>query len=57
MVLSLSSMMGFQTLTIGFLGDTIAANRKLIEDIQYRVRKQDCKPENSENYKDVEIYK
>ena len=51
------AMMGFQTLTIGFLGDTIAANRKLIEDIQYRVRKQDCKPENSENYKDVEIYK
>jgi hypothetical protein len=32
-------MMGFQTLTIGLLGDTIAANRKLLEDVQYRVRK------------------
>ena len=56
-LMAILAMMGFQTLTIGFLGDTIAANRKLIEDIQYRVRKQDCKPENSENYKDVEIYK
>lgn len=35
-------MMGFQTITIGLLGDTIAANRKILEDIQYRVRKQDC---------------
>lgn len=56
-LMAILAMMGFQTLTIGFLGDTIAANRKLIEDIQYRVRKQDCKPENSENYKDDEIYK
>ena len=56
-LMAILAMMGFQTLTIGFLGDTIAANRKLIEDIQYRVRKQDCKPENSENYKDVEIYR
>ena len=35
-------MMGFQTITIGLLGDTIAANRKILEDIQYRVRKADC---------------
>ena len=26
-------MMGFQTITIGLLGDTIAANRKLLEDV------------------------
>ena len=39
-------MMGFQTITIGLLGDTIAANRKLLEDIQYRVRKIDCEPKN-----------
>ncbi len=38
-------MMGFQTLTIGLLGDTIAANRKIMEDIQYRVRKIECTPE------------
>lgn len=36
---------GFQTITIGLLGDTIAANRKLIEDMQYRIRKMECKPE------------
>ncbi|MBP5433918.1 glycosyltransferase family 2 protein [Ruminococcus sp.] len=35
-------MMGFQTITIGLLGDTISANRKLLEDVQYRVRKMDC---------------
>lgn len=35
-------MMGFQTITIGLLGDTIAANRKILEDVQYRVRKMEC---------------
>ncbi|MBR1459355.1 MAG: glycosyltransferase family 2 protein, partial [Oscillospiraceae bacterium] len=30
---------GFQTITIGLLGDTIAANRKIMEDMQYRIRK------------------
>jgi glycosyltransferase involved in cell wall biosynthesis len=35
-------MLGFQTCTIGLLGDTIAANRKLLEDVQYRVRKMEC---------------
>ncbi len=37
-------MMGFQTITIGLLGDTIAANRKILEDVQYRVRKIECDP-------------
>lgn len=36
------AMMGFQTITIGLLGDTISANRKLLEDVQYRVRKMEC---------------
>ena len=35
-------MMGFQTITIGLLGDTISENRKLLEDVQYRVRKMEC---------------
>lgn len=35
-------MMGFQTITIGLLGDTISSNRKILEDVQYRVRKMDC---------------
>jgi hypothetical protein len=42
-------MMGFQTITIGLLGDTIAANRKILEDIQYRVRKADCKSDSDES--------
>lgn len=40
---------GFQTITIGLLGDTIAANRKLIEDMQYRIRKMECKPEKEDS--------
>lgn len=34
-------MIGFQTITLGLLADVISANRKLIEDVQYRVRKMD----------------
>lgn len=37
-------MMGFQTIVMGLLADIIAANRKILEDIQYRVRKEDCEP-------------
>lgn len=35
-------MLGFQTVITGLLADTIAANRKIMEDIQYRVRKMEC---------------
>ncbi|MBQ8928615.1 MAG: glycosyltransferase family 2 protein [Oscillospiraceae bacterium] len=38
-------MTGFQTITIGLLGDTIAANRKIMEDMQYRIRKMECDPD------------
>lgn len=34
-------MIGFQTFVIGLQGDMIAANRKILEDIQVRVRKMD----------------
>lgn len=34
-------LIGFQTFVIGLLADIIAANRKIMEDIQYRVRKLD----------------
>jgi hypothetical protein len=30
---------GFQTILVAFLADLIAANRKLTEDVQYRLRK------------------
>ncbi len=42
-------MTGFQTITIGLLGDTIAANRKILEDVQYRVRKIECEPEQKDS--------
>lgn len=35
-------MIGFQTFIVGLLADIIASNRKLLEDIQYRVRKMEC---------------
>ena len=38
-------IMGFQTITMGLLADVISSNRKLIEDIQYRVRKLDYERE------------
>ncbi len=34
-------LLGFQTFMIGLLADIIAANRKLLEDIQHHVRKMD----------------
>lgn len=39
---SILIMMGFMTIIIGLQADIIAANRKLLEDIQYRVRKMEC---------------
>ncbi len=35
-------LVGVQIMVIGLQADIIAANRKLLEDIQYRVRKIDC---------------
>lgn len=35
-------MIGFQTIVTGLMADIIAANRKILEDIQYRIRKYDC---------------
>ncbi len=32
-------LIGFQTMVIGLLGDVISANRKMLEDVQYHVRK------------------
>lgn len=40
-------LMGFQSFCVGLIGDIVAANRKILEDIQYRVRKMEvgCKDE------------
>jgi hypothetical protein len=34
-------LVGFQTFMIGLQADLIASNRKLLEDVQYHVRKMD----------------
>ena len=41
-------MIGFMTFIIGFQADIIAANRKLLKDIQYRVRRMELPPEDKE---------
>lgn len=38
-------LMGVQTIIIGLQGDLIASNRKILEDIQYRVKKMDYNKE------------
>lgn len=38
---SILLMMGFMTMIVGFLADVVAANRKILEDVQYHVRKLD----------------
>ncbi len=38
-------LMGFQALGLGLMGDIVAANRKILEDVQYRVRKMEVKEE------------
>lgn len=41
-------ILGIQTAIIGFLGDIIAANRKIVEDIQYRIRKLEAEKPNDD---------
>jgi len=36
-------ILGFQTLQLGIVGDLIASNRKLLEDLLYRVRKMEAR--------------
>ncbi len=43
------SIVGFQTLMIGLVADLIAFNRKILEEVLYRVRKADQSPEVEEN--------
>jgi len=45
-------MIGFQTFITGLQADLIAANRKILEEIQYRVRKMECEQEKNDNKND-----
>ncbi len=38
-------LLGFQTIMIGMLSDLISANRRILQDVQYRVRKMEIKDE------------
>lgn len=48
---SLLIMIGVLIMVLGILADTIAANRKMIEDVQYHVRNLDYKSRSIENEK------
>lgn len=52
---SILIMMGFMTIIIGLQADIIAANRKLLEDIQYRVRKMECGSAREKSNTDVGV--
>ena len=43
---SLLIMIGVLVMVLGMLADTIAANRKVMEDVQYHVRKLEYEREN-----------
>lgn len=46
-------IIGFITFVIGLLADTIAANRRILEDVQYHVRKLEYDREAARNQKGV----
>ncbi len=48
-------MLGFMTFIIGFQADIIAANRKLLEDIQYRVRRIESRKGDNEDASDEAV--
>jgi hypothetical protein len=39
----------FQMILVAFIADLLGVNRKLLEEIQYRLRKQDIKEESKNN--------
>ena len=48
-------IIGFQTFVMGMLSDMIAANRKLLSDIQYRIRKIDCQDGNDDGKQNFQL--
>lgn len=47
---SMMIILGVMTGIVGMQADIIAGNRKLLEDIQYHVRKMDCEKKEKDNY-------
>lgn len=50
---AISILMGVQIIVIGLLADVVAANRKILEDVQYRIRRIDC--ESAKGYSETLI--
>lgn len=50
---SILILMGVQTFIVGLQADIIAANRKILEDIQYRVRKSDYENQKENNKQEI----
>lgn len=46
---SMMIIIGFQTIVVGLLGDVISANRKILQDVQYHMRKLDYDLESQKN--------
>jgi hypothetical protein len=38
---------GFQTILVAFIADLLSVNRKLLEEVQYRIRKLESQPDNN----------
>ena len=50
-------IVGFQTIVVGLLGDVISANRKILQDVQYHVRKMDYSRQECEDEKSSDLIK
>ena len=50
-------IVGFQTIVVGLLGDVISANRKILQDVQYHVRKMDYSRQVCEDEKSSDLVK
>lgn len=50
-------IVGFQTIVVGLLGDAISANRKILQDVQYHVRKMDYSRQECEDEKSSDLVK
>ena len=50
-------IVGFQTVVVGLLGDVISANRKILQDVQYHVRKMDYSRQECEDEKSSDLVK
>lgn len=50
-------IVGFQTIVVGLLGDVISANRKILQDVQYHVRKMDYSRQECEDEKASDLVK